>query len=35
MLYNKERGGTHYVMTKNSTHQTVQVGCYQLSQGAP
>ena len=35
MLYNKEKGGTHYVTTKNSTHQAVQVGCYQLSQGAP
>ena len=35
MLYNKKRGGTYYVTTKNSSHQAVQVGCYQLSQRAP
>lgn len=27
------RGGTHYVTQKATTHQAVQVGCHQLSQG--
>ena len=34
MLY-KKRGVIHYVTTKNSSHQAIQVGCYQLSQEHP